>query len=80
MCGGNRARGIPGSLVVKNQPASEGRSPEKEMAPHPRILAWEVPWTEEPEGYCSWGPKELDMTEHTHIMCGALWLELNKKK
>ena len=23
---------------------------EKEMAPHSSILAWEIPWTEEPEG------------------------------
>ena len=27
-----------------------GRSPEKEMAAHPSILAWEIPWTEEPGG------------------------------
>ena len=25
-----------------------GRSPEKEMAAHSRILAWRIPWTEEP--------------------------------
>ena len=24
-----------------------GRSPRKEMATHPSILAWEIPWTEE---------------------------------
>ena len=23
---------------------------EKEMAPHSSILAWEIPWTEEPDG------------------------------
>ena len=23
---------------------------EKEMAPHSSILAWEIPWTEEPRG------------------------------
>ena len=22
--------------------------PQKEVATHPRILAWEIPWTEEP--------------------------------
>ena len=27
-----------------------GRSPEKEMATHPNILAWKIPWTEEPGG------------------------------
>ena len=25
-----------------------GRSPEKEMATHSSILAWRIPWTEEP--------------------------------
>ena len=24
---------------------------EEEMATHSSILAWEIPWTEEPEGY-----------------------------
>ena len=35
---------------------------EKEMATHSSILAWKIPWTEEPD--CSpWGCKESDMTE-----------------
>ena len=34
---------------------------EEETATHSSILAWEIPWTEEP-GYSSWGCKELDMT------------------
>ena len=28
---------------------------EKEMATHSSILAWEIPWTEEPEGLQSVG-------------------------
>ena len=49
--------GFAGGLVVKNPPASAqdaglipgwGRSLEKEMATHSSILAWEIPWTEEP--------------------------------
>ena len=28
---------------------------EKEMATHPRILAWRIPWTEEPGGLQSTG-------------------------
>ena len=45
------------SSVVKNQPAMQetrvrflGQEDplEKEMAIHSRILAWEIPWTEEP--------------------------------
>ena len=29
--------------------------PEEEMAPHSSILAWEIPWTEEPGGLWSVG-------------------------
>ena len=42
---------------------------EKGMATHSSILAWRIPWTEEPEGYSAWGCKELDTSEqltHTH--------------
>ena len=33
------------------------------MAPHSSILAWRIPWTEEPGGYSPWGRKESDTTE-----------------
>ena len=36
---------------------------EKEMATHSSILAWDIPWTEEPGGLQSMQSKELDMTE-----------------
>ena len=45
--------------VVKNLPAMQETQvpslgwegpPEKEMATHSSILAWEIPWTEEPGG------------------------------
>ena len=44
---------------------------EKGMATHSSILAWRIPWTEEPGGYNLWGFKELDTIEqltytHTH--------------
>ena len=41
----------------------------KEMATHSSILAWKIPWTEEPEGLQSMGPQRVrhDLTtEHTH--------------
>ena len=51
-----------------------GRSPgreeplEKEVATHSNILAWRIPWTEEPGGYSSQGHKESDTTEQlTHM-------------
>ena len=51
--------GFLGSSMVKNPPAKQdirvqslgGEDPlEKEMALHSSILAWEIPWTEEPGG------------------------------
>ena len=35
------------------------------MATHPSILAWKIPWTEEPGGFSLWGCKESDTTQHT---------------
>ena len=32
---------------------------EKEMAPHSSILAWKVPWTEEPGGLQSMGSQRV---------------------
>ena len=31
----------------------------KEMAPHSSILAWEIPWTEEPAGLQSMGSQRV---------------------
>ena len=36
---------------------------EKEMATHSSILAWRIPWTEEPCGLQSMGSQESDTTE-----------------
>ena len=53
-----------GGLVVKNLPGiqetqiwSLGQEDplEKEMATHPSILAWEIPWTDKPGGLQSMG-------------------------
>ena len=38
---------------------------EEGMATHSGILAWRVPWTEEPGGLQPWGHKQSDMTEVT---------------
>ena len=35
---------------------------EKEMATHSSILAWKIPWTEEPGGLQSTELQELDTT------------------
>ena len=36
---------------------------EKEMATHSSILAWRIPWLEEPGRYSPWGCKELETTK-----------------
>ena len=36
---------------------------EKGMATHSNILAWRIPWTEEPGSYSPWGQKVSDTTE-----------------
>ena len=38
---------------------------EEEMATHSSILAWRIPWKEEPGGLWSIGFKELNMTKVT---------------
>ena len=51
--------GFLGGSVVKNLPAMQEMwvqslgqedSLEKEITTHSNILAWEIPWTEEPDG------------------------------
>ena len=42
-----------------------GRSPGEEMATHSSILAWKIPWTEEPGSLQSMEPQS-DTTECTH--------------
>ena len=57
--------------MVKNLPAmletwvpSLGREDplEKKMATHSRILAWKIPWTEDPGRLQSMEPQEPDVT------------------
>ena len=43
------------------------------------LLAWRIPWREEPVGYSPWGHKELDMTErlHFHLSKGIIFINPN---
>ena len=57
--------------MVKNPPANAGGAGdmvpslgwedalEKEMATHSGILAWKIPWTEEPGGLWPMGPQSV---------------------
>ena len=63
--------GFPGGSVIKDPPASAGdtgsiteprRSPGEGMATYSRILAWEIPQTEEPGGPQSIGSQNQSDT------------------
>ena len=64
------ALGFPGGALVKNPPAVQKMQEtqvlslrqedplQKEKAAHSSILAWKIPWTEEPVCNSPWGHKE----------------------
>ena len=75
-----------GMLVVKNPlPANvgsardaglipgSGRFPEKEMATPSSILAWRIPWTEEPGGLQSMGSRRVRHDWAQHKVGGHIW-------
>ena len=62
--------------LVKNLPAMQETGVrfwdwedllEKEMGTHCSILAWRIPWTEEPGGLQSMGSQESDTTERVSM-------------
>ena len=62
--------------MVKNLPAIQETwvqsliwedPPEKRMSTHSSILAWRIPWTEEPGRLRKWDQRELDMTEQLSL-------------
>ena len=63
LSGGSVVRNLPIKKETQFQSLSQEYPLEKEMATPYSILAWKIPWTEEPGGYIPWGLKELDMTE-----------------
>ena len=75
-------RGFPGGSVVENLPAKKkmwvrsqgGEDPlEKEMATHSRILAWRIPWTEEPGGLQSMGLQRVGHNLETEHKARRIW-------
>ena len=56
-------KNLPAMLETQVQSRGQEDPLEKEMATHSCILAWRIPWTEEPGLLQSMGGKELDMTE-----------------
>ena len=50
---GSAVKNLPASVGDKGLIPGSGRSPGEEMATHSSILAWEIPWIEEPGGLVS---------------------------
>ena len=78
------------ALVVKNPPPNAGDSRdqvrslgqedslEKEMATHSNILAWKIPWTEEPGGLRSIGSQRVGQDWGTNKEIQSIYLNFLK--
>ena len=60
-------KNLPAMQETRVQSLSWEYSLEKHMATHSSILAWRIPWTEEPGELSPWGHKELDTTEQVTL-------------
>ena len=73
-------KGFPDGSVVKPPPAMQETQEmwvpslrredplKKEMTTHSGILAWKIPWTEEPGELQSMGSQRVDITEQLNNM------------
>ena len=53
------AKNLPAMLEIRVQPLGRDNPVEKGMATHSSILAWRIPWTEEPGGLQSMGSQRV---------------------
>ena len=58
----NLVKNLPAKQETQVQSLGQEDSLEKEMVTHSSILAWSIPWTEEPGRLQSMGLQESDMT------------------
>ena len=56
-------KNLPVMKETRVQSLGQEGTLEKGMETHSSILAWRIPWTEEPGGLQSMARKELDMIE-----------------
>ena len=57
------AKNLPAKQETWVSSLGQEDSVEKEVAINSGILAWRIPWTEEPGGLSPWGCKESGTTE-----------------
>ena len=64
---GQRLKRLPAMWETWVQSLGREDPLEKAVAPHSSILAWKIPWMEEPGKLQSMGCTELDTTERLHF-------------
>ena len=85
--------GFPGGSVVKHLPAMQETQEiwvrslgwevplEEGMVSHSSVLAWRIPWTEEPDGLQSMGSQRVrhdwKNLACTHIQYSMVWIQPN---
>ena len=87
-CSGNvslvtqRLKRLPAMLETQVQSLDQEDPLEKEMATHSSILAWRIPWREEPDRLQSTGFKESDTTAllHFHFSFTVLVVKRGKER
>ena len=57
---GSAVKNLPAKQETWVQPLGQEDPLENEMATHSSVLAWEIPWTEEPGGLQSEGSKRVE--------------------
>ena len=77
---GNTGQALPLILLARNPEENISLSAtyilmEKEMAPHPSILAWRIPWTDEPTGLQSIGVQRVGYN-CSNLACTCIHLSL----
>ena len=61
----HRIKNVPAMLETWVRSLGQEEPLEKGMATHPSILAWRIPWTEEPGGLQSMGVAKLCHSDTT---------------
>ena len=69
--GAQMVKHLPTMQETRVQPLGQEDLLEKEMATHSSILAWKIPWTEEPGSLQSMG---LQRVEHNRVVSLSLAL------
>ena len=72
-------KNLPAALEMRVLALGQKDPLEEEMPTHSSILAWEIPWTEEPGGLQFVGSQRVrhdSVTEHTLRFLGSLFFLL----